>query len=128
MEADGRRAVELDQHGRKQVLAAVLLHVVEAARPVDGASDFARRDRRVGDVRDALAFVDDLDHRRVSDGSRIERLAAGGRIECGAVQVDTASAVARFDHVSAELAQVGIGVIEAFGHTHSNAPFFQAHT
>ena len=37
VKADGLQPEELLEHGGEQVLAGVLLHVVEAARPIDGA-------------------------------------------------------------------------------------------
>jgi hypothetical protein len=40
VETDGRNAELLDEHRGKQMLAGVLLHVVQAARPIDLTVDF----------------------------------------------------------------------------------------
>ena len=56
-------AVHLDQHGREQMLAGVLLHVVETARPVDLAGYFHSFDRLRGDMRDPRVLVDDVRQR-----------------------------------------------------------------
>ena len=45
MHADGRVSEALGDHRGEQVLAGVLLHVVEAARPVDRAGEPVARDR-----------------------------------------------------------------------------------
>ena len=37
VETERRNLEQVDEHGREQMLAGVLLHVVEAARPVDRA-------------------------------------------------------------------------------------------
>ena len=64
MEADGVQAEELLEHGGEQVLPGVLLHVIEAARPIDFARHLAvRRERRRQAVRDAILFVHHVDHR-----------------------------------------------------------------
>jgi hypothetical protein len=40
MEADRTRPIQLLEHGRQQVLAGVLLHMIVAASPIDGACHF----------------------------------------------------------------------------------------
>ena len=39
MKRDRRPSEALLKHGRKQMLAGMLLHVIEAARPIDAAKD-----------------------------------------------------------------------------------------
>ena len=57
----------------------------------------------------------------------IVRLAAGSRVEGGAVQINAAAVVGGLDYGSLKFGEIGIGVVEALGHqTHSKAPFFQA--
>jgi hypothetical protein len=58
------------------MLPAMLLHVIEAPRPIDFTRDFARCDRRVQNVSHALFFVDHLDNTRATQRPGIERLAA----------------------------------------------------
>ena len=94
VEAERGQRVQLLEDGREQVLAGVLLHVIEAARPVDAAGDLVGSvEGRVQDVRDAILLLDHLDDAgdtaRVSE---IERLAAGGGIERGAVEIDAQAA------------------------------------
>ena len=74
----------------------MLLHVVEAAGPVDLGSDFAVCKRRVEDMGHALFLVDYLDDVRAAERSDVEGLAAGGGIECSAVQIDAAAVVSWF--------------------------------
>src|ERR1039458_5617586 len=55
VEADGVEAQELLEDGREQVLAGVLLHVVEAAVPINGALDRPGVDWRGEHVGDRVA-------------------------------------------------------------------------
>ena len=87
MEADGLDAELLNEHRGKQVLAGVLLHVIQAARPVDQAIDFRRIHRRCHAVRDALILIDDIQHRLACDETSVMRLPAGRRIKCCAIEV-----------------------------------------
>jgi len=92
------------EDGRKQVLAAVLLHVVEAALPIDPAFDFrplGRFHRRRHNVCDALTFIHDVHHRHARNSARIVRLAPRGRIKRRAVNVD-ASVIGTADHRGAK--------------------------
>ena len=77
MKTYGVQAEEFLEHGGEQMLPGVLLHVIEAARPIDFARHLAvRRERRRQTVRDALLLVHDVDHRHPGDGPHIERLSA----------------------------------------------------
>jgi hypothetical protein len=74
----------------KQVLAGVLLHVVEPARPIHRAMHAIANVRRavIHDVHDRAAiFVDDVDDAQGPDGADVERLTARSGIEGGAVTV-----------------------------------------
>ena len=106
------------EHRREHVLPGVLLHVIEAAEPVDGALALHRPGiERPGEVvRDAVLFIGDIQHGHTGDGPGIEGLPPGGGIEGGAVEVDGAPVGGAFHDARGELAQVGIGVIEAVGH------------
>ena len=79
VKADGSKSEQLFEDGGEEVLAGVLLHVVEAAVPVDGAIDGAGVERRGEAVRDAVVLVDDVEDRDAADRAGVERLAAGGR-------------------------------------------------
>ena len=65
-----------DLPDREQVLAVVLLHVVEAAAPIDGAYDLARGNWRCELVCDSLLFVDYIHDGYSRDGAEVEWLAA----------------------------------------------------
>ncbi len=86
VETHGVRPEQLDQHGREHMLAAVLLHVIEAAGPIDAALDLRSVHGRLGDMDNALAFLDDLQNRRIGNPAKVVRLAAGSRIEGGSIQ------------------------------------------
>ena len=67
-------------------------------------------------MRDALAFVGDLQHGNAGDGPGVAGLPPGGGIKGGAVEVDGAPVFGALHDARSELAQVGIGVVEAAGH------------
>ncbi len=69
------------------MLTGVLLHVLEAARPVDDAPRRAELDWTLHQVQNpAVVAIDDVDDASGAEGAGIERLATGGRIEGGAVE------------------------------------------
>ena len=71
------------------MLSGVLLHEIEASRPVDlSGHRLAGGQRRCQDVNDALAFVDHVDDVDAVQCAEVVRLAAGRRIECGFVEID----------------------------------------
>ena len=88
VEAHRMQRIQLLEHGREQVLAGVLLHVVEAARPIDRARNFVRRHRCGQAVRDAFVLIRDFATATPPSVPRSIGLTAGGRIEGGAVEVD----------------------------------------
>ena len=90
VEADGVEVEQLLEDRGQQVLAGVLLHVIEAAGPIDGALDRLARQGRGKAVGDAIVLVHHIDHRDAADGAGIEGLPAGGGVEGGAVEVDGA--------------------------------------
>ena len=94
----------------------MLLHVIEAAVPIDVTVYFAGGQGRFHHVRDALAFIFDLHQCHAADGARVVRLPAGRGIEGRAVQIDAAAILRTVRHPRAEFTQVGIGVVEAIGH------------
>ena len=64
----------------------------------------------------ALFLIDHLDDVRAAECARIERLAAGGGIEGGAVQINAPAIVARFEDTRAEFLEVAVLIVKAFGH------------
>jgi hypothetical protein len=111
------------EHRRKQVLSGVLLHVVEAPAPIHRAFHGLGGDRRSHAMGDALVFIHHLHHPRPGDGARIERLPPRGRVEGRTIQIERQPVGGPLHNPRRELAQVGIRVIEAFGH--KNQPFWQ---
>src|SRR4029077_1973909 len=63
VKAAGFDAELFDENSREQVLAAMLLHVIETARPVDATINFGCGYWRRGAMRDAFLFVDDIHDR-----------------------------------------------------------------
>ncbi len=98
------------------MLSTMLLHVIEASRPVDSSRDFARCNRRVQYMGHALFFIDHLNNVGPAESSGIEWLAAGGGVERGSVQVNTPPVVRGVDDLRAKLPQVAVLIVEAFGH------------
>ena len=75
------------------MLAGVLLHVVEAAGPVQPAMEPLACDRAGQEVGDPVTLVYDVDDLDAAEVAGIERLAAGRRIEGRAVEVDAAAVI-----------------------------------
>ena len=82
---------EIGEDGGEKMLPGVLLHVIEAPVPVEASGHPIRVERSSENVGHAVALVDHVRHPHVVQGPQVERLAAGGRIERGAVEVDTRS-------------------------------------
>jgi hypothetical protein len=116
VEADGMQREHLLEDGRKQVLAGMLLHVVQTAVPVDGARHFALRHRFGQAMRDARFLIHHVEHGNARDGAGVERLSAGGWVKGRAVEVDAAAVLGNARNAGPEIVQVGVGVVEAFSH------------
>ena len=120
VKAHGAQTVQFLEDGGEQVLAGVLLHVIEAAVPIDQCPRLAGRiggQRRGQAMRDAsIVFVRDFDNRDAAECAEVERLPAGSGIEGRAVQVYGCGVGGAVDNAGGELAQVGVGVVEAVGH------------
>ena len=87
MERDGGQAETFLKNGGEQMLTGVLLHVVEAARPVDAAFDAAGGDRAINDVQDVLVLeVADVENVGFAELAEIVGLTAGSWIEVGLVE------------------------------------------
>src|SRR3954447_9366231 len=94
------------------MLPGMLLHVVEAPGPVDGALDFILRERLGEQVKHPVFLIDDVLNRESRNASKVVRLSAGAGVEGGPVEDYTASIDAPLNHASAEGLAVGIGIIE----------------
>src|SRR5437016_7677871 len=91
MEGDRGQAEAFLKHGRQQMLAGVLLHVVETAGPVDAALDLAEFHGSINDVEDSVLGIADIDYVGITQLAEIVRLATGRRIEGGSMQDDVPS-------------------------------------
>ena len=125
----GRAEVEADSSGARlaledrgqQMLAGVLLHVIEAPGPVNMAAH-ARVDLELAVhkmANRAVLLVEHVDDLRLSKGPDVERLAAGRRVERRAIEHDLPAVVLRrcFADDGVELDQVGVRVVKALrGH------------
>ena len=106
-----------EQHRGKEMLAGVLLHVIEAAHPIDAAVCFGGVERGREYVSDApIVFVDNLGDLDAADGSEIVGLPAGRGIESGAVQINAAPVRAGIADTSPKFRRVAVGVIQPFRH------------
>jgi hypothetical protein len=88
-EAARLRAEQFDERLREDVLPRVLLHVVEAARPVNAPAHLRALCRRFAleDVEHvAVLFFDALDDARRAERAGVSRLPAARRVEGRAVE------------------------------------------
>src|SRR5260370_33217757 len=71
------------------MLAGVLLHVIEAARPMDAAVNPPLGHGAVHHVNDAVFMLLNIEHIGIAQFAKIIRLPTGGGIQQGLVQKDT---------------------------------------
>ena len=113
-------AAELPPDGVGQhVFAAVLLHVVEAARPVDLAVDFASHVQgRVRAVEDIAVLHEHIQYVRPAQRARVVGLAAGSGIKGRAVEADEICIFVggAIRHPRVEGGQIGIVIVKALCH------------
>jgi hypothetical protein len=69
MERDRRSPIALLKHRREQVLPSVLLHVIEASRPVDATENVRTVGAAIDDMNNFVAIVAYVEHIGVSDFS-----------------------------------------------------------
>ena len=96
----------------------VLLHVIEAPRPIEAGGVLAGRERLVEQMQDFAAALLGINHVRGAEVAAIAGLAAALRIERGLVEDGgrLAVEVADLDDARAERGEVGVLEIEAGGH------------
>jgi hypothetical protein len=85
MERNRRQAEAFLKHGREQVLASVLLHVIEAARPVDAAVHVRIQWLAIDQVQNLIAFIAHVEDVGIPDFAQIVGLASGRGVERRAV-------------------------------------------
>jgi hypothetical protein len=98
------------------MLAGVLLHVIEAASPVDFSRYFTGSDRSIQHMDDAAILIDNVDYRGPSENSGIEGLAARGWIKRRAIEIDAPPIAGRINDDRAKFPEIRIVVIKPFGH------------
>src|SRR5260370_17674286 len=86
MERNRGQAEAFLEHGRQQMLAGMLLHVVEAPRPVDATVHFRICWTVIDDMNDFVAFIANVEDVGVADLSQIVWLASGRGVERRAVK------------------------------------------
>src|SRR5258708_7676129 len=85
MERDGGGSELVERRG-EQVLAVVLLHVVEAAAPVDLRVDLAGLQGFLEEVQDGAVALLRVEHADAAERAAIAGLPAALRVEGGAVE------------------------------------------
>src|SRR5271163_1898215 len=103
MKTDGGRLEQVYQHGREQMLAGVLLHMVEASIAVDPPGDLGFGQRTSEKMRNTVPIINHLHHLETAQFPSIERLAAGSWIEGGAVQIYAPPVRTHLHHPSPEI-------------------------
>ena len=88
MEGSRLAAQPLEKGLGQDMLAGMLLHVIEPDRPVDLPLDAVGRDFRRQNMDDHLAVLDDIQDLDAVDRSFVPGLAAGLRIKAGPVKDD----------------------------------------
>ena len=119
MEAD-RGERELFGHDRaEQVLASVLLHVVESTQGINQASGVVEASGPWGveNMDDVIGFFDDIEDLAIAERAQIVRLAAGGGIERGAVQRQPQAIVRAMTNAGGEVPEVGVVIVKSVGQT-----------
>src|SRR3990172_7210645 len=104
MKSDGERFGGADEGLRENMLAGVLLHVIEAARPVDLALNFGGLDGPRYHVQNRLVALADnhIFHWHTVDRAAIVRLAAGGGIEICLIENEGGVIVERSEEHTSE--------------------------
>ncbi len=86
VERNRRQTEAFLKHGRQQMLSSVLLHVIEAPRPVNTAIHFRIRRLTINQVKNFVAFVANIENVGVADFAQIVGLASRRRIKRRAIQ------------------------------------------
>jgi hypothetical protein len=116
-----RRSVKVHEGGRQHVLSRVLLHVVEAARPIQPPAHLLAHDDcsfGLDQVHDVGAFVNYIDDAKRVEGAGIERLTARRGVEAGLVEPNGLAVTSTFDADDPrdEFTAIRITVVQPLGH------------
>src|ERR1035438_5785985 len=98
------------------MLAGVLLHVIETPLPVDDTRHLLTHNRPAQNMSNPFPFFHYLGHTDPSQLPGVERLAAGSRIEGGAVKINFLAVRARLHDAGPELRQVTVVIVKALRH------------
>ena len=130
MKRNGWEIEQFDKGGGEQVLAGVLLHVVDAARPVDFGVNGTKIHFRGGVVDHFFFGVGHFHNRSAVQRAQVVRLAAGSwdRRRCGRGELSSACPLARRRDLRVEFAEERITVVKAFGQGGSTGRGFCACT
>jgi hypothetical protein len=94
----------------------MLLHVIEAARPIQLAAGALALEGFRQKVRYSFPFVHDVGNLDPAESTGIEGLASGGGVERGSVKVHPPALIGPFDNNRLEIAQIAVGIVEPLGH------------
>src|SRR6185369_4030788 len=120
-----RSIEERDERLRENVLARVLLHVVQPARPIDSPSyhiTATRRRARDHVQHTFVTIVDTLHHAYAIERAGITRLTAAGRIKRSAIENEcgpATDAITDIDDASFKLNQMRIGIVKTLSYSHT---------
>ena len=89
----------------------MLLHVIEAAGPIDLTGVPSRVEHAVDDMGHAVSLVHHVKYSRRPDAAGVKGLAAGGGIETRAIQIDRQGICAGWRGRSLKPAQIAVVVI-----------------
>ncbi len=91
MKRDGRQTEAFKKDGGKEVLAAVLLHVIETAGPIEAGRNGTLAELGVNDMQNLIAIVANVKNAGLAELAEVIRLAAGRRIKGGLIEQDAPS-------------------------------------
>jgi hypothetical protein len=74
------------KHRRQNMLASVLLHVIEATLPINDSLHRANCDGPIYNVDDLIFYLEDIHHTRIPQPAQIVRLATGSGIKGSVIQ------------------------------------------
>jgi hypothetical protein len=94
----------------------MLLHVIEAAGPVDSSSDTIGQEGGVEQVGYPVALIYNVCNPHTSQLTGIERLATRGGIKSRLVEIHTPAILGPIGHRGLEITGVRIGIIESVCH------------
>ncbi len=104
---------------REKMLCRMLLHVIAAARTMDGATHCTERHSALHDMDDSRIFVDHINDTRRAEDTEIVWLSTRCRIERGTIKYHMLRIARVLDHLRIELKEQCIAIVQALGHINS---------